>query len=209
MTSVSTSVASSFLVSAGDVHFIKRRAAQGIAALAVRYGLVICINLAGTVLLSRRIGPSLWGVFAIAQLIGLGSQEIFGRGLGSYLIKKDSAPSAADIRGTFALQNLLGLVALVVIVIVARPVAGWYGQKELHVLLMAAAAACYGYALRGVPLALLEREFDYLKVATVEILENVVFYAIALPSVYLGHIETGLAAAIVLRSWGLQYSPLF
>ena len=134
--------------------------------------------------------------------ISLSSQEVFGRGLASYLIKKDGVPSATDIRSIFALQNLLGLAALLAIVIAARPIARWYGRDELHALLMAAAVASYGYALRGVPLALLERDFDYFKVATVEILENIIFYAIALPFIYRGHIENGLASAIVARSWG-------
>src|SRR5882724_8426365 len=167
MTSASTPVVSSSQLSAErqSVRSIKRRAARGITTLAVRYGLLICINVAGTVMLSRRIGPSLWGIFAIAQLVYLSSQEVFGRGLASYLIKKDSPPSAGDIRSTFALQSLLGLGAMVAIITVSRPVARWYGQGELHVLLMAAALACYGYACRGVPLALLERDFDYRKVA--------------------------------------------
>jgi len=85
MASASTPVVPSSLLSdeGQSVHSIKRRAAQGIATLAVRYGLVICINLAGTIMLSRHIGPSLWGVFAVAQLIYLSSQEVFGRGLAS------------------------------------------------------------------------------------------------------------------------------
>jgi len=183
------------------VHFIKRRAAQGIATLAVRYGLVICINLAGTVALSRHIGPALWGMLGIAQLIGLCSQEIFARGLASYLIKKDTPPTAADIRGTFALQNFLGLIAMGVVVIVAQPVERWYEQERLQVFIEAAAVASYGYALRGVPLALLERDFDYLQVSIIEIVESVVFYAIAIPLSWMGQIEAGLVSAIVLRSW--------
>ncbi len=172
------------------------------ATLAVRYGLVIGINVAGTVVLSRRLGPSLWGVFAIAQLVYLSSQEVFGRGLASYLIKKDSAPSAADVRSTFALQNLLGLAAAVVTATAARPLARWYGHEELRGLLLAAALASYGYACRSVPLALLERDFDYIKVAIIEILESIVFYTAAIALVWSGHAETGLAAAVILRSWG-------
>jgi len=130
------------------------------------------------------------------------SQEIFGRGLASYLIKKELAPSLTDIRTTFALQNFLGLAAMGIIAIAAHPVARWYGQEQLRVLLLSAAVGCYGYAFRGVPLALLEREFDYFKVSVIEILENLLFYAIAIPLTWLGHIEAGLATAIVLRRWG-------
>ncbi len=188
--------------SSGEIHSIKRRAAQGIATLVVRYGLVICINLAGTIVLSRRIGPSLWGAFAISQSAYLIGQEICGRGLASYLIKKDTPPAPDDIRATFALQNLLGLVAMGFILTAARPLAGWYGQGQLYLLLTAAALACYGYALRGVPMALLERSFEYFKVSVLEILETALFYAAAIPLVWMGQVEAGLASAIVLRSWG-------
>ena len=184
-----------------SVLHIKRRTAQGIATLAVRYGLVIGINLVGTIALSRRLGPSLWGVFAIVQLIYLSSQEVLGRGLASYLIKKDGPPTVSDVRSTFALQNLLGLSALVGTVLAAGPVARWYGHDELHGLLMAAAVASYGYACRSVPLALLERDFDYVKVAMIEVLENVVFYVASISLVWMGHIAAGLAVAVVLRSW--------
>ena len=112
MTAISSAAPVSTL-SSDHVHFIKQRTAQGFATLAVRYGLVICINLAGTIVLSRQIGPALWGVFAIVQLVYLSCQEIFCRGLASYLIKKEAQPSPTDIRGTFALQNLLGLAAMV------------------------------------------------------------------------------------------------
>src|SRR5882762_9506125 len=175
-----------------SVLFVKREAARGIAALVVRYGLVICINLAGTIVLSRRLGPSLWGVFAIAQLLYLSGQEVLGRGLASYLIKKESPPSPTDIHSTFALQHLLGVSSLAAIVAAARPMARWYGHDELYVLFMAAALASYGYACRSVPLALLERDFDYIKVTIIEILENVVFYTAAVSLVRLGHPEEGL-----------------
>jgi hypothetical protein len=110
----------------------------------------------------------------------LSSQEIFGRGLASYLIKKQTLPSLDDIRATFALQNLLGLAAMGSILAAAHPIARWFGQGQLYVLLTAAALACYGYALRGVPMALLERSFDYVKVSVVEIIENILFYVTAM-----------------------------
>ncbi|HSS99882.1 MAG TPA: oligosaccharide flippase family protein [Terriglobales bacterium] len=144
---------------------------------------------------NRRAEPNWYAVY-------LSSQEVFGRGLPSFLIKKEATPTIEDIRATFALQNLLGLSALVVVFMAAGRVARWYGQNQLHFLLAASAIACYGYSLRGVPLALLEREFDYFRVSIIEILENVLFYMTAVPLVCSGHIEAGIASAIILRSWG-------
>jgi O-antigen/teichoic acid export membrane protein len=191
----------SLSVSDHKVLLVRRRAARGIATLAMRYGLVIGINLVGTVMLSRLLGPALWGVFAIAQLIYLSSQEVLGRGLATYLIKKEAAPSPADIRSTFALQHLFGLIFLCSAIAGAHPAAHWYGHDALYPLLLAAAVASYGYAWRSVPLALLERDFDYAQIAVIEVLENVFFYAAAIALVYMGYMAAGLALAVILRSW--------
>jgi hypothetical protein len=105
----------------------------------------------------------------------LSGQEIFTRGLASFLIKKQGTLSPADIRGTFALQNLLGLGTLILLFAAAPLVAQWYGQEQLRRFMMASAVGCYGYALRGVPLALMERNFEYGRVSIVEVLENIIF----------------------------------
>ena len=62
------------------------------AALFVRYGLALAIGLVGTIVLSRLVGPAIWGAFAIAQVVYLSSQEILGRGIATYLIKQQQSP---------------------------------------------------------------------------------------------------------------------
>lgn len=187
---------------------IMQRARRSFASLAVRYGLVLAINLAGTIVLSRLLGPSLWGVFAIAQVVYMSSQEILGRGVATYLIKKTGAPSPAELRTTFAVQNLLGLIFLISAIAVARPAAHWYRREELIPLLLAAALAAYAYAWRSIPMALLERDFAYDKVAWIEVLEATAFSGIAISLAILGHAVAGLAVAIALRAilpTGLAY----
>lgn len=179
---------------------LKLQATRGLASLAARYGAVIAINLAGTAVLSRLLGPAMWGVFAIAQVLYLSSQEVLGRGVAAYLIKKEEAPSPADIRNTFALQHMLGLIFLVAAAALAHPAARWYGRGEITPLLFAAAIASYAYAWRSIPLALLERQFAYKKVALVEILEGVLFIGVAIALAARGHAVAGLGLAIVSRS---------
>jgi O-antigen/teichoic acid export membrane protein len=191
-----------------DLLRIQNRAKRALPSLALRYGLVLAINLAGTVVLSRLLGPSLWGVFAIAQVVYMSSQEVLGRGVATYLIKKRGAPSPAELRTTFAVQHLLGLSFLILVIAITRPAARWYGRQELIPLLLAAALASYGYAWRSIPLALLERGFEYVKVAGIEVLEAAIFSGVAIVLAGFGHAIAGLTAAIALRSLlptGLAY----
>ncbi len=183
-----------------EVSQLKRQAARGIAPLIIRYGGGILINFAGLAVLSRLLGPILWGVFAVAQVLYLSSQEVLGRGVSTYLIRKDRTPTPADIRNTFALQHALGLLFLLGAVLLAHPAARWYGRGEITPLLLAAAVACYAFAWRSVPVALLERSFDYGKVALVELMESVLFSGVAIALALLGHPIGGLAIALLLRS---------
>jgi O-antigen/teichoic acid export membrane protein len=183
-----------------ELSALKALAKRSMATLALRYGLVIAIGFAGTVVLSRLVGPRIWGIFAIAQVVCLSSQEIFGRGIATYLIKKKGAPSPLDLRNTFALQQFLGLIFFSGAAVLALPASRWYHSQELVPLLFAAAFASYAYAWRSVPVALLERELDYVKVAFIEILEAATFSGTAMVLAWLGRPIIGLALALVLRS---------
>lgn len=178
---------------------LKHRAAHGLVLLALRYGLVIVFNLAGTIVLSRLLGPTLWGVLAIAQVVALSAQEVLGRGFAAYLIKKDAPPTSSDIGNVFALQHLLGLIFLLAALGGSQPLARWYGHPELTALLPAAGVAAYACAWRSVPVALLERRLAYFKVAAIEVLESATFVAVAVLLVWTGHAIAGLTLAILLR----------
>ncbi|MGC2697143.1 MAG: oligosaccharide flippase family protein, partial [Candidatus Angelobacter sp.] len=179
---------------------LKQRARHSMAALFIRYGLALIVSFAGTVLLSRLVGPEIWGAFAIAQVVYLSSQEILGRGIATQLIKQQSAPSTVDIGTTFFLQHLAGLLFLLGAGLFANTAARWYSHPELVPLMCASALASYLYAWRSLPVALLERELDYVRVAVVEILDAMSFSVTAIVFAWFGHPIAGLAIALVARS---------
>src|SRR5215471_4288813 len=181
-----------------ELSALKALARRSVATLALRYGLAIAINGAGIVVLSRLVGPRVWRMFAIAQVVCLSSQEILGRGIATYLIKKGGTPSLTDLRNTFALQQFLGLGFLSVIAVLAFPASRWYHSQELAPLLFSAGFASYAYAWRSVPMALLERDLDYIKVAFVEILDAAIFSSTAIALGWLGRPIIGLALALAL-----------
>src|SRR6185437_11037807 len=179
---------------------LKQRARHSMAALFVRYGLALAIGLVGTIVLSRLVGPAIWGAFAIAQVVYLSSQEILGRGIATYLIKQQQSPSADEIGNTFSLQHLIGTIFLIGAGLFAGPAARWYSHPELVPLLLAAALASYLYAWRSVPVALLERELDYVRVALIEILDATAFSVTAIIFALFGRPILGLAVATIARA---------
>ena len=179
---------------------LKDRTRKSVGSLLIRYGAGLGINLVGTLLLSRLVGPEIWGIFAIAQVVTMSSQEVLGRGITAFLVKKPGNLTVADIRSTFALQHMLGLVLLVGIIVCSVPAAHWYRVPRLVPLLVCSALAAYSYAWRGIPVALLERNLDYIKVAYIEVLETSVFFGLALPFAYVQHPLIGLGFGLALRS---------
>lgn len=184
-----------------DLSALKQQARHSLAALFIRYGMALIIGLAGTVLLSRLVGPAVWGAFAIAQVVYLSSQEILGRGIATHLIRQQNIPSRAEIGNTFVLQHLVGIIFLIGAGLLAGPMARWYSHPELSLLLLAAALAAYLYAWRSLPVALLERELDYVRVALVEILDATSFCVVAIGFVWMGHPILGLSVALIARSF--------
>ena len=178
---------------------IMRLAAKGAGTMVAWQAAGIVLNLAGAVILSRVLGPGLWGVFAIAQVVYMGSREILGRGITPYLIKQAAAPSAKDIRSAFALQHLAALAFWLATLIAARPAATWYRHAELTPLLLASGFASYSFALRAVPVALLERAFRYAEVGAIELTEAATFNGLAIAFACFGHAIAGLAIATMAR----------
>jgi O-antigen/teichoic acid export membrane protein len=179
---------------------IKSRAARGFCALATRYGLVVGLNASGTILVSRLLGPREWGIWAVGQFLYLAAQEIFGRGIPAFLIKKSEYPSAAELRAVAALQNTAAL-ALSLLIAAAALIAGrYFAAPELRLILAATAVASFLFAWRGVPVAMLERELEFGKLALVEIGDAIVFNVAAIALVLVTHSLVALVEALLLRS---------
>jgi len=183
-----------------DVRSITNMAARSLAMLVARHVLTILASLLTTIIVSRRVGPSVWGLFAIAQIAVLSSQDVLGRGGATYLIKKKQVPTSLDIDVAFTLQQAIGIVLMLATIGLAIPTADWFSQPEMMWLLFAAAIAIYGYTWRSIPVALLERDLDYRRVAIVEVLDTGLFASIAILGSLLMEPIFALSIALIARS---------
>lgn len=197
------------------VEQLRRKSAHGLALLLLRNVVTISLNLAGTVLLTRASGPELWGAFSAALFLYMAAQEVLVRGFAGHLIRLQYSPSQEEIRSTFAVANLVGLLMFVGACLAGPMATRFYPGTSIPLLLAAGGFSSWTMAWRGTSVALLERRLRYTSVIAIEVGDTAVY---AVSAVFLVHAlgpPAGLAAALVLRgllpamlAYGLQRFPV-
>jgi PST family polysaccharide transporter len=157
------------------------------------------ISLVGSTILIRELGAALWASYSVAYFITAFVDGVFGANVLGSVVQAPEKPDRRRREAAVAvMQRLAGGLALVV-AITAFPAAALYGRDDLAPCLLGAAACIYVYGTRALSSALLERELRYRGVAVGEILDQVLFYAVALPLAFTGHGLTGVAVGIGAR----------
>lgn len=165
---------------------LRARILQGGLYMSLREGLGMVISLGGMLLLTRTIGPSAFGVYAAALGFYNYLLNVSQWGLGVYLTRKEGDLADAECHQAFTLLLLLGscgaLLGLAGLPLLVR-VGAMEGLGPVAAALFAGLPPAL---LAAVPLARLERALDYRRVARVELLTQVAFYAVALPLAFGG-----------------------
>lgn len=163
-----------------DLQLIKSRSARGVASLVSRSLLVQLISSLGFFFLTVFLGRSDIGLFfAVTEIIAI-LGYFSDIGLAASLIQKKDPPDKADLRTTFTVQQVL-VVTLIIIALVSSPLLqNFFNLTPSGVLLLYALLAGFFLAsLKTIPSILLERSLRFDQLAIVEVLETVIFYALA------------------------------
>lgn len=159
---------------------------RGGAYLALRQGMGMLLSVIGVVLLTRTIGPGAYGIYAGALGVYTFLYILSKWGTEVYLIRYEGEIQEQDYHQAFSLLVILGLAGAA-LASLAAPFLGHWMQLEGFGSVAAVMFAGLPVNLLGlVPLAQLERELDYRKVAWVELSVQITFYLIALPLAYRG-----------------------
>jgi PST family polysaccharide transporter len=180
---------------------VAARALRGGAVLGVRQLVVQGANVLGMVALARLLRPAEFGTIAIALFVQSVLSSVAALGLGTSLVRLPAEPVDDDLRTVLGMQHLLALplalgcwiVAPAVLPLLQRPASD-------AVLLRAAALAVLLLPLQAVPFACLERQLDFARLASVEIVQALAYNVVAVSLVAAGAGVTGVAWAIVLRA---------
>jgi O-antigen/teichoic acid export membrane protein len=178
-------------MAAGEV---KARAATG-AVLAMGRGFAFQgLGFLGNLVLARLLVPEEFGLVAIGLAIVNVGQLLAGAGLGSALVAREEPPTRAELAALSGLQ----LLVTSAIVVLAVAVAAGVGDDALVTAVMVLALPFT--AIRTPALLLFQRRLEFVPQVKVEIVEIVVYLAVAITLAALGLGAWSLAIATVVRA---------
>lgn len=179
---------------------IKQKAGRGVFVLIFRYGLNFVFNFAGSIILVRMLGAGTWGKYALTYFI-LTSFGFLAYGIWGYIIQRPEAP-AKELGMCFVLEQALSCLWAVIILLLLLP---WlmrrFGGEDAGIMVIGAVIGGYFYSWRWLLSAWQERKMDYVGVGASEVIDALVFNAVAVTFALGGHGVLGIAAGNALRGF--------
>ena len=144
------------------------------------------------IILARLLGPSEYGIFAIASIVLSFSKFFSDIGISYGLIQKKTV-SEQDIKFVFTWQVILGTVVAIAVYFLATPLSLFFNEARVVPVIQVASVICFINALSSPSVNLLKRELDFKSLQAA----NVISYII-------GYIFVGIPMALVgLQVWAL------
>jgi O-antigen/teichoic acid export membrane protein len=184
-----------------DLHGLGRTVKHAIAALASRTVVHQLVLLAGTVALTRLLGPLDFGVFAIVQS-ALAVLVVFGdTGVGGALVRQREEPTDRQLASVLYLQIALsaGMMA------VTMTLAGWLPRiwpdlpASAPLLLRVMAVDFLLVSVRTPPLILMERRLAFTKLSVIDVAESTTFYIVAVALAASGFGAWALVTGVIAK----------
>jgi lipopolysaccharide exporter len=192
-----------------------RSTARGVSLLVTRTLGFQLLTVGVTVVLARLLTPADYGLFAIALSVQLVGQNVAELGLPAALVRMSEEPSrelqAATV-GVLCVVTTSFSLALLAVAFLLVPAFG--GDGELVRVIAVTLLALPLYAIRAVPMAMMDRGMSFGRVAAVEAADTIGFNAFALAAALLGLGVFSLAGAVpfgavlgLSMAWALQRAP--
>lgn len=194
---------------------LRAKVMRGGAYLALRLGLGMIIGAGGVLLLTRAIGPGAYGVYGAALGVYMYLFQLSQWGIKVYLIRREEEAQSRDYHQAFSLLLILGLASAGLAVLVLPLLEGWVRIEGFGAVAAVMFAVLPVQLLGMVPMARLERELDFRKVAAIELSGQISYFLVALPLAYRGMgswapvagwwVQQSLIAALCF--WATAYRP--
>jgi PST family polysaccharide transporter len=161
---------------------LRQSALRGGAFLAFREAAGMLVSVVGVLVLTRVIGPHDYGVFASAMGIHLYVANLSQWGVAVYLIRgNQDTDNTVVYHQAFTLLLVLGAGAAL-LGNLALPLLGkWVSIPEFRWVAATLLLVLPLQLTNQVPLARLERNLDYRRVALTELSGQITYYAVAIP----------------------------
>lgn len=183
-----------------DLSTVKARSLTGIVTLVSRSFVLQLVSTGGFLALTYYLGRPEIGLFiAVNDLVSI-LGYFSDIGLAASLIQKKGEVTQSDLRTTFTLQQGLVVTSIIIMLVLSPWLTGYYHISGGGVwLLYSLLAAFFLASLKTIPSIILERQLKFQVLASVEVLENIVFYAVAVFFAWQGRGVASYAWAVLLR----------
>jgi O-antigen/teichoic acid export membrane protein len=189
-------------VTLGDVDLatVKARSVSGIVTLISRSFVIQLVSTLGFFLLSVFLARPEIGLFiAVNELVSI-LGYFSDVGLAASLIQKKDKVTLADLRTTFTLQQILVLLLLLFTFTLSPWIFNYYHVSNGGTWLFYSLLTAFFLAsLKTIPSVILERQLRFEILAFVEIIETLIFYAVAVTLAWQGRGVASYAWAVFLR----------
>lgn len=142
---------------------------RGGAYLAARYGLGVLVSVGNMLVMTWWLGPHVYGLFVTAISLVAFLATLSRAGVDTFLVRHESPPNQAMYEtanaiiliASFALSGIAALITPLLI--------RWYGTREFAMPYLVLLATIPVSGLTGVPMARLERELNFRRIAAIEL----------------------------------------
>lgn len=185
---------------------LRDKTARGMALVGIRTVVVRGLGLFGTIFLARLLTPEEYGIVAFGLVLIVVGRFLADGGLGPGLLRRETPPERYELQALMAFQQvviwpvvLLGsLVAFFVLDLAGPPGTSTHAAGALTVTMMLIAMAID--VLRVANAIACERDLEYKPIVRAEIIEFLVYNALALGLVYAGMGVIGVGIANMVRA---------
>lgn len=184
-----------------DLETIKQKTTVSVVFLSLRNIGIQAISFLGYFILTLLLGTGDVGLFAIVAVSVSILSYFSDVGLASALIQQKETVTKDDLRTTFVIQQILVFIALLVVYLIYPGISRshGYGSKEMWILI----SLCFSFAcasLKTIPSVLLERQLNFKILSTIDIIENTIFYVVAVIFAFLHFGAYSYAISTFVRS---------
>lgn len=204
-----------------SIEDVKKRVVKGAAILAGRTVLMQIVSFASTALLTFFLTPAHFGVFFIVSAIKNFLGYFGDIGFAASLIQKKESLTREELKTVFTAQQILVLTLIILVFLITPLIKNFYNlDSQAIYLLWALSFSLLLSSLKTIPTVLLERRLAFNKWVIPQIIETLIFNAVAVYLAYKGAGVTsftiavlvsgilGLVAAYTVQPWlpGISFS---
>ncbi len=159
---------------------IKKKTVMGVSLLVGRTFLLQIVTFVATIILTAILSPAVYGTYFLVTAI-IGVLNYFSDiGLAAALVQKKEEPTREDYITTFTLQQILVVLALIVLWYFSPSIVKYFNiSVEGLWLLRALLISFFLSSLKTIPSIILERKLEFGLKVFPQVIETIVFYIVA------------------------------